>query len=628
MTRIFRSLIITSTLMISANSIAQLTYVPGDVLVMLKARATAKTIADDLQLIDGKPTHLQVISEVSAPMRTWLLHYDNAEIPQERMLRAMRAHPGVAIAQSNHITHDRAIPNDTQYGQQWQHQNIHSEGAWDITTGGVTATGDTIVVCIVENADLPHPDLIGNAWYNFHEIPNNGIDDDGNGYIDDFRGWDITSLTDNAYGGSHGTEVAGMIGAKGNNGSQVAGANWNVKLMVVKRSSITESSVIQAYTYPLVMRRAYNSSGGVQGAFVVATNASWGIDNANPADYPLWCAVYDTLGTAGVLNCGATANNAVDIDVVGDMPTGCSSDFMISVTATDISDNRTFSAWGLTTIDVGAPGANIFTTQIGGGTGSASGTSFASPLTAGVIGLLYSVPCASMMSLVHNDPAAGALYVRQALFSGVEQVGNLPGNTVTGGRINANNSAHYILDNCGSCAMPSGLHVDDPSLGLSVLGWNSTGSTAYNLIWRPVGSNVWTEVPGINNVVYTLNGLDTCTAYEFQVQAICDSDSSAFGASFTWTSDGCSLGIATNIATATAVYPNPADKHLIIALPSAIGANIMIDVIDNTGQSVMRSSAIDQHVALNVSSFVEGLYFYRVLREGELITQGEFEVQH
>jgi subtilisin family serine protease len=143
------------------------------------------------------------------------------------------------------------------------------------------------------------------------------------------------------------------------------------------------------------MRRLYNETDGEKGAFVVATNASWGINGGEPADSPLWCAMYDSLGAQGVLNCGATANNNVDVDVVGDLPTACPSDFMISVTATNIDDMRTFSAYGATTIDVGAPGDNVYTTSISGGYGTTSGTSFASPLTAGVIGLLYSAPCAS-----------------------------------------------------------------------------------------------------------------------------------------------------------------------------------------------------------------------------------------
>ena len=310
------------------------------------------------------------------------------------MLDAVKKHPMVMMAQNDVPVTYRALPNDPGIAQQWHHAKIQTPQAWDVTTGGRTATGDSIVVCVVEGANMLHADLVGNRWLNHAEIPGNGIDDDGNGYVDDHRGWNPAGGNDAAYSGSHGTQVAGMIGAKGNNGSGGVGANWNVKIMPVTVGSLTQANVIASYTYPLVMRRRYNRSGGTQGAFVVATNSSWGIDNGNPASYPLWCAMYDTLGAAGILNCGSTSNSAVNVDVVGDMPTACSSPFMVSVTATNSNDVRTFSGYGATTIDVGAPGENVYTTSgtTSGSTGfgSTSGTSFAGPLTAGVIALLYS----------------------------------------------------------------------------------------------------------------------------------------------------------------------------------------------------------------------------------------------
>lgn len=513
-------------------------YLQGDILVMLAPGADVKGIAEDLATHNGFATHLSVVRELSKPMRTWLLHYENPAIAQTVMLRAVERHRAVMLAQNNHVVHERAVPNDANYGQQWQHDNIDSELAWDITTGGLTATGDTIVVAIMENADLPHADLVANAWHNYMEVPNNGVDDDGNGYIDDFDGWNTAGNNDNVYSGSHGTSVAGMIGAHGNNSIGVAGANWNVKMMPVTYGSLTDAAVMEVYTYPLTMRQLYNQSGGNSGAFVVVTNASWGIDGADHTDFPLWCAIYDSLGTEGVLNCGATANNNVDIDVVDDMPTGCESDFMISVTATNTSDMRTFSGYGATTIDVGAPGENIYTTQIGGGYGFTSGTSFASPLTAGVIALLYSAPCASLMDLVHSDPMAGALYVREALFEGVEQVGNLPGNTVTGGRINSHHSLQYILDNCGACPGATGLAATNPAIGASDLSWNSSSPGPFNLRYRTNGLGAWTTIGSVFSP-FNITALDACTEYEFQVEVVCDTTTSGWSASYVWTSEGC-----------------------------------------------------------------------------------------
>jgi len=517
----------------------QAAFIPGDILVMLQPNVDASKLVDDLSMINGERTKLRVVSEVSAPMRTWLLQFDPNSVEQAVVLRAVRNHPDVLLAQNNHPVELRNMPNDTNYGSQWHHENIGSEAAWDLSTGGVTTDGDTIVVCIIEKANLPHDDLIDNAWYNHAEIPNNSIDDDNNGYVDDFRGWDPIDMDDDVYSGGHGTQVAGMIGAKGNNELGITGANWNVKMMVVSNSGANDAGVIASHSYPLVMRRMYNASNGATGAFVVATNASWGVDGGQPEDAPLWCAMYDSLGTAGILNCGATTNQNRNVDVDGDLPTACPSDFMISVTATNMDDLRTFSGYGQTTIDVGAPGANVYTTNINGEYGTTSGTSFASPLTAGVIALLYSAPCASMMALVKDDPSVGALYIRQMLFDGVDQVPELMEETVTGGRINAGNSMQRIMDLCGSCPAPYGLNADSDSETTSTLSWSSVSGTIFDLRYRDLSTSVWTEVLALNAPEFSLSGLSSCTPYEFEVRVYCEADTSVYSAPFVWTSEGC-----------------------------------------------------------------------------------------
>ncbi|MEO5585370.1 MAG: S8 family serine peptidase [Flavobacteriales bacterium] len=544
-----RSLFFLFLLGIVTIAFPQAAIVPGDILTMLRPGASPDEVVKDLAIVAGTTTSLRLVREVSAPMRAWLFHFDAAAVDQAVMLRTFQSHPAVQLAQNNHIVKERNTPDDPQFGQQWQHQNIQSELAWNITTGGVTATGDTIVVAIIEKADLSHPDLAANAWINHGEIPDNGIDDDGNGYVDDVRGWDPVSGNDAVYSGSHGTQVAGMIGAVGNNGNQVVGANWHVKMMPVNYANSQEANVITAYTYPLIMRRLYNSTNGAKGAFIVVTNASWGVDGGQPADAPLWCALYDTLGTAGVLNCASTTNNNVDVDVVGDLPTACPSDFMISVTATNINDVRTFSGYGATTVDVGAPGANVFTTRIGGGTGSANGTSFASPLTAGVVALMYSVPCASLAAIAHNDPEEAALRIRAALFAGVEQVGNLPGNTVTGGRINAFNSVQLLMDSCAACPEPYNLTATSNAIGEAVIAWSALPGS-YTVRYRVQGTTPWIEMTDIANTTVELSALAVCQPYEFQVAADCGPDMSAFSPTLFWTSEGCCTAPLSITATA------------------------------------------------------------------------------
>lgn len=504
--------------------------IPGDILIMLTPEGKASSVAADLRSLNGLATGMRVEQEVSEPMRIWLLKFDHTAVAQERMLAAVKRHPMVMLAQNDHPVEERQVPNDPQYSQQWHHQNIDSETAWGYSTGGLTATGDTIVVCVIEGANTQHTDLSANRWFNREEIPNNGIDDDGNGYVDDYRGWNPGGNNDNVYNGNHGTQVAGMIGAVGDNGVNGVGANWNVKIMVVTYASASQANVIAAYTYPLTMRRRYNASNGERGAFVVSTNASWGINNANPDNYPLWCAIYDTLGTAGILNCGATSNSNVNVDVVGDMPTACASDFMVSVTATNVQDNRTFSAYGLTTIDVGAPGDNVFTTTQTSGFGSTSGTSFASPLTAGVIGLLYSAPCPTLMSLVNSDPSEGALYIRQVLFEGVDIVGNLQGQTVTGGRINAGNSMELIMNSCGPCPAPYGGLATAQGSGQAQFTWNALAEGPFNVRYRAVGDDEWIDEEAVDPT-YLATSLDPCVAYEFQVEMLCDGESSGYSAS-------------------------------------------------------------------------------------------------
>ena len=429
---------------------------PGEVIVKLDNRFQPEAITDKGIFYHGIPADLQLKETLSALSGIYLFSYDDVAMNEDMMLRTLNGLPFVEAAQLNHYVEERATPNDPQFGSQWHHiddsdNDIDSDLAWDITTGGTTANGDRIVVAVLEGggSNYNHVDLIDNHWVNSAEVPGNGIDDDGNGFVDDYNGWNSGSNNDAIAAGGHGTSVSGMIGATGNNGNGGAGVNWDVEIMQVDMGSgLTESNVIAAYNYPYTMRDLYNTSGGTQGAFVVATNASWGIDGANPANYPVWCAYYDDLGAVGILNCGATANNNVNIDVVGDMPTGCGSDYMVAVTATNSSDVRTFSGYGATTIDLGAPGENVFLPSGSTGYGGTSGTSFASPCVAGGIALVYSAPCADLASNALLTPQATADAVRSYILNGVDQVANLAGETVTGGRLNVRNALDLAIEDC------------------------------------------------------------------------------------------------------------------------------------------------------------------------------------
>lgn len=532
--------------------------VPGNIIVQVPNGQIDKVISEN-QYFNGVPTDLKLNRLLSAPMAAYLLEF-NEDIHHQQFLQQLWRHPNVTLIQLNHYISDRnTTPDDPQLNQQWWHVNtgqnggtpdadIDSDEAWDITTGGVTATGDTIVVCVVDDGgDLDHPDLMANNWVNYYEIPNNNIDDDGNGYVDDYLGWNPVDDNDDVDGGSHGVNVAGMIGAVGNNGTGVVGVNWNVKIMNMTYGSIgsvnnpNEANVIEAYTYPLVMRRLYEQTGGFKGAYVVATNSSWGLDNADPLDAPIWCAFYDTLGLSGILSAGATANNNVNIDNVGDLPTACSSEYMISVTATDNEDVRTFSGYGATTVDLGAPGENVRTTSSNGTYQTTSGTSFASPATAGAIALVYSAPCASLAAISHSDPALAAQMVRDAIFNGVDPVSNLTNECVTGGRLNVKGALDQVMNNCssGGCIAPFTLMAADITGSEATISWNSLAEIdSFNIAYGIVDGSM-NAAFDLTDQMYDLTGLASCTDYWFAAQSICDGVLGDWSDTLFFQTDGC-----------------------------------------------------------------------------------------
>ena len=175
--------------------------------------------------------------------------------------------------------------SDPSYYLQWQFSqsnlsildvDLDVEDAWNYTNDGITNYGDTIVVAVIdEGIKADHEDLINSMWHNRSEVPNNKIDDDNNGFIDDYLGWNSKEHNDNidnnGLGHWHGTPVAGIIGAEGNNGVGVSGINRTIKIMsVVKGNDI--ASIIEAYDYILTMRKQYNETKGKMGAFVVSIN--------------------------------------------------------------------------------------------------------------------------------------------------------------------------------------------------------------------------------------------------------------------------------------------------------------------------------------------------------------------
>lgn len=340
----------------------------------------------------------------------------------------------------------RCNPNDSLFASQWNMQKINIEDVWCKSTGGTTLSGDTIVVGVMEPQGIyyQHKELLPNIWTNKAEIPDNNIDDDNNGYIDDYYGLNVAKMNDKHVAGKHGAEVLGVVGAKGDNVSGVTGANYNVKMMLVSQAT-SDADWLAGLNYFYEMRKLYNESNGKKGAFIPAINISSGFDYGLPQNFPLICQAIDKLGNVGILTVNATANSTYDIDIKGDIPGLCPSDYLIVVSNAEQDDTRGNAAYSKKSVDLYVPGTKILTTSLSNSYTTDTGTSLASPLAAGAIGLLYSLQVKGWMETVKTDPANAALQMKDFILKGVYNANSeFTGYCVSGGRLDLAHSMRLM----------------------------------------------------------------------------------------------------------------------------------------------------------------------------------------
>jgi hypothetical protein len=331
------------------------------------------------------------------------------------VLARLNADPRVKYAQPNWIYHVDGVPNDPYFTNQWDWDqpndaDVDGPEAWDVATDA----SSVIVADIDTGMEYTHSDLAANVWVNPNEVAGNGIDDDGNGWIDDVHGIDtVNNDADPADDNGHGTHTAGTIGAVGDNGIGVTGACWKAQIMPLKcfdqYGSGDTANIIVCIDYAVA-----------NGA--VASNNSWG-------GFGVDDALYDDIKAAGDahhLFVAAAGNSAIDIEGQDWLPGGYDLDNVLCVAATDSSDNRAwFSNWGPVSVDLAAPGDTIYSTWPGNSYTYLSGTSMATPHVTGVATMLFA------QSGTGDDQL-----VKAWIMDSVDPIPAFSGLTVTGGRLN------------------------------------------------------------------------------------------------------------------------------------------------------------------------------------------------
>ena len=590
-------------------------HAPHEFILQLIDNQAIKRLSDDFQ---KEKITFQKVDCLSEHMKIWHLKF-NEKLDEKTLFSKLQSHPSVLVVQFNHYAKFRnTTPNDPQFNSQWQWQNTGQTGgkagadisatrAWDITTGGMTTDNDTIVVAVIDSGtDLNHPDLLPNRWFNWKEIPNNGIDDDNNGFVDDFRGWNSADKNDNVDGGTHGLRVEGMVGGVGNNNRGGTGINWKVKIMSVLTGGL-ESDIVAAYNYVMMQRMKYNASNGKQGAYVVASNSSFG-DAGFAATHPLWCAAYDSMGRVGILSAGSTDNSNKNVDVEGDIPSTCPSDYLIVVTSTDKNDLKASDgAFGVTHVDVAAPGVSVLTTASNGSYGSDSGTSFSSPIVAGLVALAYSTQCSDFTNFSKTNPSQAALFLKNKILQNVDGLPDLVGKIKTGGRVNAFKALQGLQTFCSTCTQPSSITFEPTTASVKV-NMKVPASVNIKAQYRKTGTAVWTI---INNPTIPLSilGLEKCGDYDLEITSVCSGGATSNVFATTFKSGGCCVNptkinltnVKENQFTVTFPKVDVADNYTLCLKDGSTGNCLSTQTITDTS-FIFNGLSICKNYNLNINS--------------------------
>jgi subtilisin family serine protease len=425
------------------TSALQQKFVPGQLLIKMKTETTKSRISDDIlaavegTIVEEIKTGAMELANARKGGKSGDLILVDSKLGTMEAIEKLKSMPEVEYAEPNWIYEHFATSNDPYFT---------NNSLWGMSAGGnqfgsraasawaanKLGSSSVYVGIIDEGYMYDHEDLAANAGVNPGEIAGNGVDDDGNGLVDDVYGWDFDGNNNTLFDGTsddHGTHVAGTIGGVGGNGIGVAGVAWNVKLMGAKflgSRGGTTSNAIKAVDYFTDLKQS-------QGLNIVATNNSWGGGGYSQA---LKDAI-DRADAAGILFIAAAGNSGTDNDASASYPSNYDSPNVIAVASITSSGGlSSFSQYGATTVDIGAPGSGIWSTvpassgkgkraTITSGYASYNGTSMATPHVTGAAALYASI-----------YPNASAAQIKAAILGSVTPTPSLAGKTLTGGRLN------------------------------------------------------------------------------------------------------------------------------------------------------------------------------------------------
>jgi subtilisin family serine protease len=500
-------------------------YVPGELLIQFDNSADATLRANARAVVSGNLVE-QIQTSAMANSGQGILERVSLGrgISLELAMDQLNSMSGVRYAEPNWLYSTTAVSDDTNYlnGQLWGMYsddspavvgptgttNLYGSQAEEAWNAGHIGSNDVYIGVIDEGIQFTHPDLAANVWSNPYD-PVDGVDNDGNGKIDDSQGWDFFSNDRTVYDGTgddHGTHVAGTIGAKGGNGIGVAGVNWNVKMISTKFLGPTGGSTtgaIQALDYLTDLKTRH-------GLNIIATNNSWGGGGFSQG-------LLDAITRAanqGILFVAAAGNSTSNNDVTGSYPSnynttsGAGYDAVIAVASiTSTGAISSFSSYGATTVDLGAPGSSVNSTLPSNTYGSYSGTSMATPHVTGAIALYAA-----------SNPSSTASQLRTALLSNTTATTSLNGKTVTGGRLDISkmfnatpalptlsvNDVTVVEGNSGTSTATFTVNISAASTSTVTVNFATTDGTATDPTDYQTTSGTLTFAPGQTSQTFSV----------------------------------------------------------------------------------------------------------------------------